>query len=170
MVVQEHQIQVRPRHHLPPAGLAQSDHDHAAAAHPAEPLREIGLDDGQQHPQRHIRHRGAPQPGGVSVQPPLHLGHRNGKILLLDRPAGELDRLLQSAVRRATGGAGPTAHSPPPATATLPAPTRWPPDDRRARARRRARPRCGRAMGGCAESGTTIARRPAARSGSDRNE
>ncbi len=46
MIVDQHQVEVRPGHHLPPAGLAQSDHRHAAAAHPAEPRGEIRQDGG----------------------------------------------------------------------------------------------------------------------------
>ncbi len=105
MVVDQHQVEVGAGHHFPPARLAEQHHRHRAAAHPAEALREIGEHRPRQRGQRGIGQRGAAQPGGIGVDPPLQRGDRDGEILLPHGAADDRDGLLQPGARRPAGRA-----------------------------------------------------------------
>ena len=59
VVVDQHQVEVGSGHHLPPAGLAHGDDDHAAAAHLAEAAGEVRQHRRQQRGQRRVGQRAA---------------------------------------------------------------------------------------------------------------
>ena len=95
MVIDQHEVEIGAGQHLPPARLAERDHHHAAAAHPAVARGEIGEHARQQRRHRRIGQRGASLAGLVDADTSLQHRDVEAEFLAPHRAADDLDRLLE---------------------------------------------------------------------------
>ncbi len=100
VVVDQHQVEVGAGHHLPPAGLAQQHHGHAAAGDAAVALGVAGQHAGQQHGQRRVGQGGAGSPAASASSRPSICATARRNSSAAHGAADDGDGVVQRRARR----------------------------------------------------------------------